>query len=124
MEKTELPMPSLLVPDPLSALVQLQARRLGVCLRWTGKGIEDVVLLALDASTKTALSKQLWEGIQELWGMPELKTLPEPVYAKICSIILAARAKTELALAKRNAKAAAANVATTSPIDAGPSRSI
>lgn len=124
MEKTELQMPSLLVPDPLSALVQLQARRLGVCLSWTGKGIEDVVLLALDASTKTALSKQLWEGIQELWAMPELKTLPEPVYAQICSIILAARAKTELALAKRNAKAAAANAATTSPIDAGPSGSI
>jgi hypothetical protein len=123
MEKTptDLKMPSLLVPDPISSLVQLQARRLGVDLKWTGKGIEDIQMLALDNSNKTLLSKQLWNGIKELWDMPELSTLPESVYTKICSIILAARGRTELDLMKRNTKAASGQAHPTAT-DGGPAR--
>ena len=121
MEKTELKMPGFLAPDPISSLVQLQARRLGVDLKWTGKGIEDIQLLALDNSNKTLLSKQLWNAIKELWEMPELKELPEPVYAKICSIILAARGRTELDLQRRNTRAASGQPQQL-PTDSGPAR--
>jgi hypothetical protein len=92
--------------DALSGLIQLNAKRLGVQLQWTGKGIDDLITLINDSSNKTLLSKQLWDGMRELWNMPETKALPEPVYAKICSIILAARALTDLALVRRNARAA------------------
>lgn len=122
MDKTELKMPGMLVPDPLSSLVQLQARRLGVDLKWIGKGIDDLQLLVQDDSNKTTLSKQLWNGIKELWEMPELKELPEPIYTKICSIILAARARTDLDLAKRNARVAAGVMGHPQPTDNGPAR--
>lgn len=123
MEKTtDLKMPGLLVPDPLSSLVQLHARRLGVDLKWSGKGNEDISLLVTDNSNKTLLSKQLWNGIKELWEMPELKELPEPVYAKICAIILAARARTDIDLARRNARVAAGVAPAPAPTDNGPAR--
>lgn len=93
--------------DPLSALIQLQARRHGVELRWTNKGIEDLILLTRDTSNKTILSKQLWDGIKEIWEMPAVKELPEPVYAKLCSIILKARALADMEMGKRDAKCAA-----------------
>jgi hypothetical protein len=119
---TDLKMPGMLVPDPLSSLIQLHARRLGVDLKWAGKGIEDLILLCQDDSNKTILSKQLWTGIKELWEMPELKELPEPVYTKICSIILAARARTDLDLSKRNARVAAGGLVPPQPSDNGPAR--
>lgn len=122
MDKTDIKMPGMLVPDPLSSLVQLHAKRLGVDLKWTGKGNEDLAALVLDDSNKTVLSKQLWNGLKELWEMPELRELPEPVYAKICAIILAARARTDLDLAKRNARAAAELVPQLQPTDNGPVR--
>lgn len=122
MEKSELKMPGMLVPDPLSSLVQLHSRRLGLDLKFTGKGNDDLALLVMDNSNKTLLSKQLWNGIKELWEMPELKELPEPVYAKICAIILAARARTDLDLAKRNARVAAGAASAPTPVDNGPAR--
>lgn len=122
MDKSELKMPGMLVPDPLSSLVQLHSRRLGLDLKFTGKGNEDLSLLVTDDSNKTLLSKQLWNGIKELWEMPELKELPEPVYAKICAIILAARARTDLDLQKRNQRIAAGVMAPPQPTDNGPAR--
>jgi two-component SAPR family response regulator len=122
MDKTDLKMPGMLVPDPLSSLIQLQARRLGVEVKWSGKGNEDLWALLVDDSNKTILSKQLWNGLKELWEMPELKQLPEPVYAKICAVILAARARTDLDLQKRNALVAAGAVPPPAPIDNGPAR--
>ena len=122
MDKSELKMPGMLVPDPLSSLIQLQARRLGVDLKWAGKGIEDLQMLVQDDSNKTILSKQLWNGIKELWEMPELKELPEPIYAKICSIILAARARTDMDLLKRNQRVAAGGIPQAQPTDNGPAR--
>lgn len=124
MEKTELKMPNLLTPDPLSGLIQLNARRLGVDLKWGGKGLDDLMLLIQDDSNKTILSKELWTGLQELWGMPELSSLPEPIHAKICSIILKARALTDLSLAKRNARAEGKFGAQPAPTDSGPARSL
>jgi hypothetical protein len=113
-------MPGMTAPDPLSGLIQLQARRMGVELKWTGRGNEDLAMLVLDNSNKTLLSRQLWNGLKELWDMPELKDLPEPVHTKICAIILAARARTDLDIARRNRSGAA----TPAPTDGGPARSL
>jgi hypothetical protein len=98
-------MPGAFHPDALSGLVQLSSKRLGVDLKWTGKGLDDLHQLALLASNTNILSKTMWEGLQELWAMPELKQLPEPIYAKICAIILKTRAVSELNMEKRNARA-------------------
>jgi hypothetical protein len=93
--------------DALSRFMQLHAKRAGLSLRWTGKSLEDISMLCADWSAKTLLSQSLWNGMKELWDMPELKELPEPVYAKICAIILKAQACFELDLERRNQKAAA-----------------
>ncbi|HWX29575.1 MAG TPA: hypothetical protein VNZ53_19285 [Steroidobacteraceae bacterium] len=82
--------------DAVSRLVQLHAQRNGVRLKWTGKGGDDVSLLCVDIFNKTALSQCLWNGIKELMGMPEIKDLPEPIQAKIYSIVLQAQANFEL----------------------------
>ena len=92
--------------DAVSRLIQLHARRAGIHLVWSGKTNEDMERVMVDLSNKILLSQSLWAGMKELWEMPEMSLLPEPIYAKICSIILKAQANFELKLAERNAGAA------------------
>ena len=96
--------------DSLSKLVQLQASRNGVRLRWSGNGHQDLLALCLDTSNKTMLSQCLWNGMKELLEMPELKELPDPIQAKIYAIVLQARALFEIELEKRNEKQAQASM--------------
>lgn len=91
--------------DSISQLIQLAARRAGLEYRWTGVGRTDLDTVLLDCSNKTLLSKSLWEGLKELMDMKATHDLPEEIQAKICAIVLTARAKFELSLEKRNAKA-------------------
>jgi len=42
--------------------IELHARRLGLDLKFTGKGNDDLQLLVTDDSNKTLLSKQLWNN--------------------------------------------------------------
>lgn len=90
--------------DAVSRLVQLHARRNGLSLKWAGKGVEDISMLCLDNFHKTALSQCLWNGIKELMSMQELKELPEPIQAKIYSIVLQAQANFELQKGEHTAK--------------------
>lgn len=90
--------------DAISRLVQLHAMRNGIRLKWTGHGADDIALLCNTFFNKATLNDCLWNGMKELMQMPELKELPEPVQAKIFSIILQAQALIELKIAARNAK--------------------
>lgn len=96
--------------DELSKLIQLHMRRAGLNgnITWTGDGNADLISVVLDLSNKTLLSQALWNGIKELWAMPEINQLQEkaePLYAKIASIILKAQALLALRLDARNTKA-------------------
>ena len=84
------------VGDGLSRLIQLQARRHEIQLAWTGRGVEDLVLLMQAHMTKERLSRHLWVSVSELLDVCAVQQLPEAVHAAICSIILRARALTEL----------------------------
>jgi hypothetical protein len=90
--------------DAVSRLVQLHAQRFGVRMTWVGKGPEDIDLLCAGYSNKMLLNECLWNGLRELMAMAELKELPEPVQAKIMSIILKAQAVFELKIVERNHK--------------------
>ena len=92
--------------DAIARLVQLHAKRAGVHLKWTGKGNDDLIMLVAHTSSQKLLAQCLWTGMKELWDMPELKQLSEPVYTKICSIILKAQANFEVRLDERNKRAA------------------
>lgn len=94
--------------DYLSALIQLQATRHGIDLRWTGKGLDDLIMLITSASRAITLNTHLWRGLQELWSMKATKELPEEVYLKLSSIILATRTTAELDILRRDKKIAAA----------------
>lgn len=93
-----------LVPgDSLSKLIQLRASRIGIRLPWSGKAIEDLDRLVLEYSNRRMLNECLWNnGLRLLMEMPEFKTMPDAVQAKIASIILQAQAHFELKLSKRN----------------------
>jgi hypothetical protein len=82
--------------DSLSKLVQVRAALHGVHLKWTGKALEDIDQLCLEYFHRKTLNECLWNGLKQLMEMPELKELPEPVYAKILSIVLQAQANFEL----------------------------
>lgn len=90
--------------DALSNLIQLHAKRNGVNLHWTGRGGDDVAALCVDNFNKRVLGECLWNGIKELMAMPEVKELPEPIQAKIYSIILQAQAIFELRKGENVAK--------------------
>lgn len=92
--------------DALSKLVQLRAHLKGVSLKWTGDGIKDIDQLCLDYFYRRALNECLWNGLKQLMEMPETKTLPEPVYAQILSIVLRAQANFELKRAEAQSKEA------------------
>lgn len=92
--------------DMVSRLVQLHAGRAGINLKWGGNGPADITMLCTDYQNKNLLSQCLWNGLRELMAMPELKELPEPIQAKIFSIVLQAQAVFELKIAERNQKAA------------------
>jgi hypothetical protein len=82
--------------DSLSRLLQVRAAMHGVYMKWTGIAIPDLDLLCLEYFHRKALNECLWNGLRELMEMPELKELPEPVYAKILSIVLKSQANFEL----------------------------
>lgn len=82
--------------DALSKLLQVRARLKGVSLVWTGDGIQDIDALCLEYFHRKNLNECLWNGLRQLMAMPELKELPEPVYAQILSIVLRAQANFEL----------------------------
>lgn len=90
--------------DAISRLLQLHAKRNGVRLKWTGRGTDDIAMMCSDNFNKTALSQCLWNGMKELISMPEIKELPEPIQAKIYSIVLQAQALFELQKNENNAK--------------------
>lgn len=82
--------------DSISRLLQVRAALVGVQLKWTGDAIKDIDQLCLEYFHRKALNECLWNGLKQLMDMPELKELPEPVYAQILSIILRAQANFEL----------------------------
>lgn len=93
--------------DSISRLLQIRADIHGVKLPWCGRAIEDLDALCADYANRRDLNDCLWKGLQTLMEMPELKTLPEPIYAQILSIILRAQGEFEL---QRLARAASAVV--------------
>ena len=82
--------------DALSKLIQFQAGRYEVRLAWTGNGVADLLALLNAYAVQARMSKHLWTGTRELMMMPEFGTLPEPLQAQICSIILGANALVDL----------------------------
>lgn len=87
--------------DSLSKLIQIRAGMLGIHLKWTGKAIEDIDTLVLEYFHRKTLNDCLWNGMKELMAMPELKELPEPMQAKLYSIVLQAQANFELARSEK-----------------------
>lgn len=90
--------------DSLSKLLQVRAQLKGVYLKWTGDGIQDIDQLCLEYFHRKALNECLWNGMKELMAMPELKELPETLYAQILSIVLRAQTNFELRRAEELAK--------------------
>lgn len=90
--------------DALSKLLQVRAQLKGVYLKWTGDGLQDIDQLCLEYFHRKALNECLWNGLKQLMDMPELKELPEPVYAQILSIVLRAQANFEIKRAEELAK--------------------
>jgi hypothetical protein len=90
--------------DALSKLLQVRAALKGVHLKWTGDALQDIDQLCLEYFHRKALNECLWSGLRTLMDMPELKELPEPVYAQILSIVLRAQAQFELKRAEELAK--------------------
>jgi hypothetical protein len=90
--------------DSVSRLLQLRAQRLGIRMIWSGKGVDDMDQLCTDYANKKLLNECLWNGMKELMAMVELKELPEPVQAKIASIVLKAQAVFELGVGDRQKK--------------------
>lgn len=82
--------------DSLSKLLQVRAKMHGVFMKWTGQAVADIDLLCQEYFYRKVLNECLWNGMKELMDMPELKTLPEPVYAQILSIVLRAQANFEM----------------------------
>lgn len=82
--------------DSLSKLLQVRAALLGIHLKWTGQAIPDIDLLCTEYFHRKTLNECLWNGLKQLMEMPELKELPEPVYAQILSIVLRSQANFEL----------------------------
>lgn len=82
--------------DSLSRLLQVRAALAGVQLKWTGQALPDIDMLCMEYFHRKALNECLWNGLKALMEMPELKDLPEPVYAQILSIVLRAQANFEL----------------------------
>ena len=93
---------SLVQGDSLSQLVQVRARNFGIRIKWTGRAIEDIDALCQEYWTRKNFNECLWDnGLRELMLMPEFQTLPEPMQAKIASIVLKARAHFELKVSQR-----------------------
>lgn len=90
--------------DSLSKLLQVRAQLKGVYLKWTGDGLKDIDQLCLEYFHRKALNECLWNGMKQLMDMPELKELPEPVYAQILSIVLRSQANFEIKRAEALAK--------------------
>jgi hypothetical protein len=86
--------------DSLSKLIQVRAKMAGVYLKWTGLAIQDIDLLVMEYFHRKTLNECLWNGLRDLMAMPEVKTIPEPVYAQLVSIVLRAQANFELARAE------------------------
>jgi hypothetical protein len=88
--------------DSLSQLIQLRAKQFGIALKWSGRAIEDIDMLCQEYWNRRNFNQCLWDnGLRQLMLMPEFSTLPEPVQAKITSIVLQARAHFELKVAQR-----------------------
>lgn len=88
--------------DSLSTLVQLRAQQQGIRLAWTGKAIEDIDMLCMEYWRRKNLNECLWDnGLRELLMMAEFNQLPEPIQAKISSIVLKAKAHFELKVAQK-----------------------
>jgi hypothetical protein len=89
--------------DSLSKLIQLRCQRIGIRLKWCGRAVEDIDLLALEYSNRMMLNQCLWDnGLRLLMDMPEFKQMPDALQAKIASIILQAQAQFELKIARRS----------------------
>ena len=95
-------MDALVQGDSLSQLLQIRARLFGISLKWTGRAIEDIDMLCQEYWSRKNFNQCLWDnGLRELMTMPEFSTLPEPMQAKISSIVLKARAHFEQKVAQR-----------------------
>lgn len=91
--------------DAISRLVQLQAARVGVRLKWNGEANYDIALLCVEASNAHLVAKYLWDGMKELKEMKEFDELPDALQAKIATIILKSHALNEKAREERNTRA-------------------
>lgn len=82
--------------DATSQLVQTMARSIGLQIKATGKGNEDIALLVQRTYNAELSREEIWKGVAELFQMAEMGTLPEPMKAKIAGIILRAKSNTEI----------------------------
>lgn len=83
--------------DAVSKLLQVYAKELGLKRIWAGNAQTDCRSVIVDLHNALLLKTALWTGLQELYAMPELKDLPEPVQVKMMAVILSAKAVAELA---------------------------
>lgn len=85
--------------DTVSRLLQTIAKDVGLKdVRWSGKGDADIRAIMVELYNTRLARDTLWVGLKDLYDMPELKTLPESLQAKLASIILLTRANFELKL--------------------------
>lgn len=84
------------VGDPVSQLLQLIAGDLGVRRTFIGRGRDDIRALLVELQNVTVKAEEAWKALKELFDMPELQELPEPIQVKLMAGILQARANIEL----------------------------
>lgn len=84
--------------DAVSRLLQVYAKEFGLKRVWSGIGHVDARALIADNVNLKMMKECIYDGVKDLYAMPELTTLPEAVQAKMMAIILNARACVELQL--------------------------
>jgi hypothetical protein len=82
--------------DSVSRLLQLYAKEIGLKRVWAGNAQADCRGVVVDLYNAKLLKDALWSGLQELYAMPQLKDLPEPVQVKMMAVVLSAKAIAEL----------------------------
>jgi hypothetical protein len=82
--------------DSLSKMLQVFGKEAGLKRIWTGDGRKDARDLVFELHNAQITRDQLWNGIKDLYSLPELKELPERVQAALMAIILHRRALSEM----------------------------
>jgi hypothetical protein len=89
--------------DAVSRLIQLDARTLKLTgLKWTGKAYEDIRMVLSELDNARTFRDAILRGVNELLQMPEARSLPEAMQAKLFATVLNARAELDLRVEARN----------------------